>query len=305
MFKPYIPKWVKRHNFDYQSYDDVPSEVFDRIKEGLSAKKANQPDVSIVAITYNDSVNILRLLSSLADIKTNLAVEVIVVNNNSTDDTQKFIDRVGAVSVFEQRQGIPWARQAGLDKAKGTYHLCADGDTIYPPTYADAMYKALRKKNVTCAYGLGSFLPDEEKGRLQLAIYEFFKDLVIHLRSVNRPEQSVRSQSMGFPTKTAKEIGWNTGVKRGSDGRLAWALSKHGKLVLLKGNGARIWTTTETLNKDGTLGQVIGKRIQREWSRLGEYFRKQKGEYEEIEDVEKNKREVEEKLKKEKQNPEK
>ncbi|MGM0612386.1 MAG: glycosyltransferase family 2 protein [Bacteroidota bacterium] len=301
MFKPKVPKWVQKHNFDYKSYDDVPAEVFDRIRDGLSKKKSDRPDVSIVAITYNESVNVLRLLSSLADLRSGLELEVIVVNNNSTDDTQKFLDRVGAVSVFEQRQGIPWARQAGLDKAKGTYHLCADGDTIYPPKYADTMYKALQKKNVVCAYGMGSFLPDKSKTRFQLAVYEFFKDLVIHLRSINRPEQSVRSQSMGFPTELAKKIGWNTGVKRGSDGRLAWALSKHGKLVLVNSNGARIWTTTETLNRDGSLGQVIGKRIRREWNRLGEYFQKQKGEYKEVEDIEKNKREVEEKLKKEKE----
>ncbi|MFW6019728.1 MAG: glycosyltransferase family 2 protein [Bacteroidales bacterium] len=300
MFIPYIPKWVQKHNFNYQRYNDVPDEVFDRIRKGLNKKKSDRPDVSIVAIAYNESVNVLRMLSSLADIQSDLKLEVIVVNNNSKDDTQKYLDRVEAITIFEQRQGIPWARQAGLERAKGTYHLCADGDTIYPPKYADTMYKALQKKNVVCAYGMGSFLPDETKSRLQLAIYEMFKDIVIHLRSINRPEQSVRSQSMGFPTNLAKKIGWNTAVKRGSDGRLAWALSKHGQLILLKNRDARIWTTTETLNRDGNLNRVIGKRIRREWNRLGEYFQKQKGEYKEVEDIEKNKREMDAKLKKEK-----
>ncbi|MFO8054489.1 MAG: glycosyltransferase family 2 protein [Bacteroidales bacterium] len=298
MFKPYIPKSISKHNYHFENYEDVPDEVFDRIKRGLKDKQHDHPDVTIVAIAYNEGVKILRLLSSLSALETKLAIEIIIVNNNSKDDTQKFLDRVEAYSIFEQRQGIPYARQAGLEASKGKYHLCADGDTIYPPDYVDSMVNALQKPGVVCAFGLGSFIPDKSKSRILLAFYELFKDNVIRLRSINRPEQSVRSQSMGFPTELAKKTGWNTAVKRGSDGRMAWALSKHGKLVLVNDSGARIWTTTETLNKDGNFLQMIIKRIRRELKRSKEYFVKQKTEYKEVEDIEQNKRDTEEQLRK-------
>lgn len=300
MFIPIVPRWVKKHNLNYQSFEEVPEQVFDRIRKGLENKSPENPEVSLVAITYNEGPKVLRLLSSLADMKTEHALEVIVVNNNSTDDTQKYLDRCGVKNVFEPRQGIPWARQAGLEASRGKYHLTADGDAIYPPQYADTLVKHLQKEGVVCAFGLGSFLPDESKGRLQLAFYEFFKDIVIRLRSLKRPEQSVRSQTMGFLAEPAKEVGWNTGVKRGSDGRLAWALMKYGKVKLVRSKGARIWTTTETLNRDGSFGQMIATRIKREFKRVGEYFVKQKGEYEEVEDVEKNLREMNQKRKQEK-----
>lgn len=304
MFILQVPRWVSKHELNYNSYEEVPQKVFDKIRDDLKDKQQPDPEVSIVAITYNEGPQILRLLSSLSAIQTNYSLEIIVVNNNSDDDTQKYLDRVGVTSVFERRQGIPWARQAGLDVARGRYHLCADGDTIYPPQYVNAMVKHLEKKDIICAFSLGSFLPDETKNRLQLAFYELFKDMVIILRSIKRPEQSVRSQSMGFLTEPAREIGWNTGVKRGADGRLAWKLRAYGKVKLIKSTGARIWTTTETLNRDGSFGQMIATKIKRELKRLGEYFVKQKGEYEEIEDIDKNMEEMEKKLKKDKEEKE-
>jgi glycosyltransferase involved in cell wall biosynthesis len=301
MFLPKVPRWVRKHNLNYRSFEEVPEEIFERIRKGLADKRPKNPEVSIIAITYNEGAKVLRMLSSMADLQSKHSVEVIVVNNNSTDDTQKYLERCGVMNVFERRQGIPWARQAGMDVARGKYHLTADGDAIYPPQYADTLVRHLENPGVVCVFGLGSFLPDASKSRLQLAFYEFFKDLVIRLRSIKRPEQSVRSQSMGFLAEPAKEIGWNTGVKRGSDGRLAWGLMNYGKVKLVRSKGARIWTTTETLNRDGSFGQMIATRVKREFKRIGEYFVKQKGEYEEIEDIDKNLEEMQTKLDQKKQ----
>ncbi len=275
-----IPNYVKKHLYTYESVDDIPCEVFDRIALEFDAKTYKRPIVSIVIIAYNEEKTILRTLSSLAAIKSSYPFEVIVVNNNSTDRTQEILDKCGVKSVFQARQGVGFARQAGLEEARGIYHLCGDADTIYPPDYIDIMMKYLRKPGVVAVFGHVSFIPDGKKSRFLLGMYEFFKDFVVMLRAINRPELSLGGASFGFVTGLGKKIGWRTDIKRGEDGSMALALKKYGKIKRVNIPQARVWTSARTLDADGNYFFMIMKRVLRELKRIKEYFTVQKGGYE-------------------------
>ena len=125
-----VPSWVNKHQFEYENADELSNRVVSTIVFGMKKLNSNNSIASIVIPVWNEEKNIARTLSSLAAQKTDYSFEVIVVNNNSTDGTQAVLDRCGVQSFFEPRQGIPWARQAGLEEARGKYILCADGDSV-------------------------------------------------------------------------------------------------------------------------------------------------------------------------------
>ena len=63
--------------------------------------------------------------------------EIVVVDNNSSDQTTKIAKRYGAKIIHEPRStisgiGYGYALQKGIEKAKGDIVVCMDGDGSYP-----------------------------------------------------------------------------------------------------------------------------------------------------------------------------
>ena len=88
-----------------------------------------KPEISIVIITYNSSNVILDCLKSVYDD----AFEVIVVDNNSKDQTleiiKNFSNKVKIISL-KQNKGYPIACNEGLKTAKAPYTLILNPDII-------------------------------------------------------------------------------------------------------------------------------------------------------------------------------
>lgn len=267
-----LPSWVKKHYLEFDSVEEVPHEVFTRIRKGFEKQNSQKPLVSIVVIAYNEEKTILKSLSSLSSLQSKFPIEVIVSNNNSKDRTQEILDRCGVKSVFQPIQGVGFARQAGMDLSTGTYHLCADADSIYPPNWVDEMVKPLMDKSAIAVYGRVSFLPDGNKSRLTLAFYEIFKDLVIGMRAIKRPELVAGGASLGFVAADGKQLGWRTDVARGEDGQMILALKKSGNIKMITSSKSRIWTTARTLDRDGSFFAMVSKRVLKEIRRIGFYF---------------------------------
>jgi len=272
MFQPVLPKSIHQHFIHYDSIDEIPEETFQRIKNGFAAQHCEQPVVSIVVIAYNEEKTILKSLSSLSAMRSKYPFEVIVSNNNSTDRTQEILDKCGVKSVFQPLQGVGHARDGGLQIAEGKYHLCADADSIYPPTWVDEMIAPLERGEAICTYGRVSFLPDGDKSRFALAVYEIFKDIAIGLRSIKRPELVAGGASLAFFTRMGKQIGWRTDVHRGEDGQMVLAMKRFGDIKMVRSGDSRIWTTARTLDRDGSFVKMIGKRVRKEFSRIHFYF---------------------------------
>jgi glycosyltransferase involved in cell wall biosynthesis len=93
-------------------------------------------DYSIIIPAYNEEKYLPETLTNIKlsmDALSEFHGEIIVVNNNSTDNTASIATKLGAKVVFEKHQQIARARNAGGHKAQGQYLIFVDGDTRISP----------------------------------------------------------------------------------------------------------------------------------------------------------------------------
>ena len=266
------PHWIDELEYPFQSFEDIPSEVFDKINKDLEKLTNDKPVVSIVISAWNEEVNILRCLASLAKTQTKFPVEIIVVNNNSTDKTQETLDRLNVKSLFEAKQGCGPARQLGQEKAKGEYVLLADADCFYPACWVDEMVKVLMEKDVVCVYGRYSFIDEPGFPRWKLSLFETIKDVIAEFRQLNRPYYNTYGLSMGYVRKYGLEVGFIETNFWGDDGQLCLGLMDYGKVKPVRSNKARVWTGTRTLQRSGDFSQALTDRVKKEANRFFKNF---------------------------------
>lgn len=85
--------------------------------------------VSLIICTYNRKED-LRVLLDSAKRLTYSPLEIIVVDNNSTDGTEELVARYAVRYVRETRQGVSYARSRGIDESRGEYIAFVDDDEI-------------------------------------------------------------------------------------------------------------------------------------------------------------------------------
>jgi glycosyltransferase involved in cell wall biosynthesis len=270
-----LPEWVKPHLYPQKKFTDLTAGEVEDLKQRISPFTGGTPDVSVVIPAWNEQDNIFRTLSSLAATVTDYKVEIIVINNNSKDNTQHVLDSLGVINYLQTEQGTPFARQMGLEKAKGKYHLCADADTFYPPQWVNLMVAPMaRDKGVTGVYGRYSFIPPEGSGRFGLWLYESITSFIISMRKRKQEYMNVYGFNMGLVTKTGMESGgFKVSGKRqyagivgsdyhneAEDGRMALNLLSKGRLELVTHPKARVFTSPRRLLDDGSIWNAFLNR---------------------------------------------
>lgn len=73
----------------------------------------------------------------------------VVVNNNSSDDTEKIARDAGATVVFEPINQIARARNTGAKESRGRWLVFVDADTVISPQLLGATLTALESGTVT------------------------------------------------------------------------------------------------------------------------------------------------------------
>jgi peptidoglycan/LPS O-acetylase OafA/YrhL len=268
------PTWISEFNYPYATFDEVPKSVFDSINRDLDAVQSHDPLVSVVIPGWNEEVNILRSVASLAKMKTDIPFEIVVVNNNSTDQMQKTLDNLHVRSVFQPIQGWGPARQMGLENARGKYILTADADGLYPPEWVNEMMAVLQQPGVVCVYGRYSFIPTPEKGfsRCKISFLETLKDGIAEVRHMKRPHLNAYGISIGYIREYGLKVGYVMHKIRGEDGRMCFDLMNYGSVKQVKSAKARAWTGTRTLEKDGSFSRTLFVRIANELRRFSSMF---------------------------------
>jgi glucosyl-dolichyl phosphate glucuronosyltransferase len=98
-------------------------------------------DISVILCTYNRCDSLRRVLDSLCTVKgvTSIAWELIIVDNNSKDQTKEVVEsfiNAGGKHIrylFECRQGKSFALNSGIEAAKGEILAFTDDDvTVHP-----------------------------------------------------------------------------------------------------------------------------------------------------------------------------
>jgi len=106
--------------------------------------------VSIVVCTYNRSEWLAGCLYSLESQSENVPIEIIVVDNNSSDSTAsvvlEFIKRSPKIKyIFEGRQGLSYARNRGFLEAAGEYVAYIDDDARACPGWIKEIFTFFEK----------------------------------------------------------------------------------------------------------------------------------------------------------------
>lgn len=99
-----------------------------------------QPLISILIPAYNEEENIENTLVTLKGQKTDIAYEVVVADNNSSDNTAKIAKKYADVVVTETNQGCAFARNACIRASSGKYIVHTDADTWFPDDFIDQIY---------------------------------------------------------------------------------------------------------------------------------------------------------------------
>lgn len=266
------PNWVNSHRFNFMKFEEIPRTVFKDINDRLDIIQHTEPEVSIVIAAWNEEINILNCISSLSCLNSDLPFEIIVVNNNSTDNTQRTIDDLHVKSLFESVPGCGPARQLGQEHAKGKYILLADADCIYPPCWLDAMIDKLKTKGVVCVYGRYSFIDEKGYPRWKLFLLEKLKDFIAEVRHIKRPYLNAYGISMGYIKELGLKVGYVKYKIWGDDGRLCFDLMEYGKVKQVKLEAARVWTEPRTLQRNGSFGNALRSRVKIELSRFFSLF---------------------------------
>jgi glycosyltransferase involved in cell wall biosynthesis len=202
-------------------------------------------------------------------------VEIIGVNNNSSDKTEEVFKAVGITPYFEEKKSPGYARQRGLYNAKGKYYICIDSDTMYPPAYLETMIEQLEKPGIVGVSAFWSFIPDANHSKWGLKLYEFARDLYIRAIYIRRPERGVRGMVFAYVAEYGRKVGFRVELIRGEDGSMALGLKKYGEIRLITSRKARAVTASNTLDADGSLFNSFKVRVARAARNFTFFFTKQ------------------------------
>lgn len=115
----------------------------------------NSPKVSIVLPTYNGAKYLRQSIDSCLK-QTYENIELIIVNDGSTDETNKIVnsykdERIKYIR-HEENMGLPFALNTGFSRAIGKYLTWTSDDNYYSPEAIERMLSFILKKKCHFVY---------------------------------------------------------------------------------------------------------------------------------------------------------
>lgn len=93
--------------------------------------------ISIIICTYNRSDILMEVLKNITKMDLIEKTEILIVNNKSTDNTDKLIERfanensnLSVLNIFEENQGLSFARNRGIEESTGDVIAFLDDDAF-------------------------------------------------------------------------------------------------------------------------------------------------------------------------------
>lgn len=129
--------------------------------------KKFQPAVSVLVAVYNVSTYLRQCLDSLKN-QTLKDIEIICVNDGSTDSSLQILEEYAAKDdriklVNKINGGLPSARNAGLEIARGEYICFVDGDDFVDIRMYQKMYRVAKRKKADIVVCGGQVFPKKEQ----------------------------------------------------------------------------------------------------------------------------------------------
>jgi glycosyltransferase involved in cell wall biosynthesis len=125
---------VTNHRRDTAGDPDRPADARD-----------TPPTISVVIPVRDDADGLRRCLRALAA-QTLAPLEIVVVDNGSSDDSAAVARAAGARVVTEDEEGIPAASARGFDEARGDIVARLDADCVPPVEWIAGIARAFRER---------------------------------------------------------------------------------------------------------------------------------------------------------------
>lgn len=117
----------------------------------------SQPLVSVIVPVYNGGAYLRRSIGSILAQRVD-DIEVLVVNDGSTDDTRAVLDELAAadarvVAIHQENAGVSQARNAALAVCRGRYIRFVDADDLLPEDGIEALIACAEEEDADVVYG--------------------------------------------------------------------------------------------------------------------------------------------------------
>ncbi len=167
-------------------------------------KKMQEELVSVIIPTYNCGNYIEQAIKSV--LKQSVKTEIIIIDDASTDDTERKIDRYRKKGIVyyrknKKRQGVSQSRNRGVTMAKGEYIAFLDADDWWDFCKLEKQLDCIRKnKSILCYTGRELYTEDGSKTGKKIEVKEklTYRELLHH--------NSIACSSVLIRAEIAKEF---------------------------------------------------------------------------------------------------
>jgi GT2 family glycosyltransferase len=136
--------------------------------ERKTSAMVSKADVSIVIVTWNGKKYALECLDSLRALNTKLALEIIVVDNASSDGTPDVIEQqYPEVKLFRNSDNLGFAKanNSGIAASCGDYVALVNSDVVVPPGCLEKMVDYMKTRPEVGLLGPKMLSPTGEIGQ--------------------------------------------------------------------------------------------------------------------------------------------
>lgn len=135
-------------SFSDDKINEIQRIFTERRNDVMSFSDDKMPMISIIVPVYNEEQYIRACVEALLN-QDYTNIEVILVNDGSSDSSQKLIDEAAdkdsrIISVYQENAGVGTARNHGIKKSKGEYICFVDADDYVTSDYVSYMYKMIK-----------------------------------------------------------------------------------------------------------------------------------------------------------------
>ena len=174
--------------------------------------------ISVIIPVKNRLKELVRAIDSVIHQTTNEDLELIVVDDKSTNDVRKIVDSYKDSRIFyvlnnKEVSNANVCRNLGIKLAKGNYIAMLDSDDEWLPNHLEKKIKFLMANN--CDGVFGSYCIDDGKTRCSVISRDFLKGekIINYLLSDGR----AATPTQVYKASAAKKIIWDESLFRHQD----------------------------------------------------------------------------------------
>ncbi len=206
--------------------------------------KDNYPLISVIIPAFNEENYIDKCLESLLRQKDCSGFEIIVADNGSTDNTTDIVNKYNIVIlVNEPKRGVASARQAALEKAKGSIIVSTDADCTFSTNWLSKIEKNFQDDSIAGLAGNYHFV----EAPLWARVFPFLGAVFVFLwYTLFRKTIYASAANLSYRKKYVQK--YSTTQTQGSDERgIVKQLIEHGKVKVVLNNP--VYTSARRVRK--------------------------------------------------------